>query len=307
MTYDVLVYGPIFCDLIFTDLPKLPVLGEELYAGDLTVTIGGSAIVTAGLRQLGARVGLIADVGNDPLSQVVSRILDDLGLDRALVRAHPYPLAQVTVALSFPTDRAFVTCFRPPRTTIDLAMVVRAQRARHLHVCSLLAALQTPNVCQIAHAAGLTVSLDPGWDEIALRDSRLAAMIAELDLFMPNEKELCHLVGVDDVPSAAAQVLATMPRGTLVLKQGAAGATAFSSANATPIHVAALPITPVDTTGAGDAFDAGFLWRYIQGAPLDDCMRMGSVCGGLATTARGGIDALPTLAEAEAWLAKLPS
>ncbi len=81
MTYDILVYGPIFCDLIFTGLPTMPTLGTELFADELTVTIGGSAIVAAGLHKLGARTGLIADLGNDPLSDVVRRLMDDLGVD----------------------------------------------------------------------------------------------------------------------------------------------------------------------------------------------------------------------------------
>lgn len=306
MTYDVLVYGPIFCDLIFTDIPKLPALGEEIFAGDFVLTIGGSAIVATGLHRLGASVGLIADVGNDPLSVVARGILENLGLDCTLIRQHNHPLPQVTVALSFPRDRAFVTCFRQPQDVVDLAALLRAHAAKHLHVCSLLTALQTPNVCQMAHAAGLTISFDPGWDADALHDARLSEIIADVDLFMPNEKELCHLARVDDVETAVARTLAMMRRGKIILKQGAAGATAYAK-NSAPVRVPALPITPVDTTGAGDAFDAGFLRELVRGATLEECMRMGVVCGGLATTARGGIRALPTVTEANAWLAKLPS
>lgn len=306
MTYDVLVYGPIFCDLIFTDVPQLPALGEEIFAGDFVMTVGGSAIVATGLQRLGASVGLIADLGNDPLSQVTRGILNDLELDVTLIRQHDYPLPQVTVALSFPRDRAFVTCFRQPQNAVDLAALLRVHSAKHLHVCSWLAALQVPNVCHIARAAGLTVSLDPGWDADALRDPRLGALIADVDLFMPNEKELCHIANTDDAEIAIARTLATMRRGKIILKQGARGASAYST-DAAPVRVAALPITPIETTGAGDAFDAGFLSQFVRGASLEECMRMGAVCGGLATTARGGIGALPTLTEANAWLAKLPS
>ena len=304
--YDILVYGPIFCDLIFTDMPGMPVLGAELFAGDFTVTVGGSAIVAAALHKLGARVGLIADLGSDPLSQVACHILDDLGLDRTLIRDHPHPLPHVTVALSFPHDRAFITRFQRPAAPPDLAAILQAHPARHLHVCSFLAALETPNAARLAQAAGMTVSMDPGWDEAALRDPRLLAMIADLDLFMPNESELCHIAGDADVAQAAARVLGMMRGGTLVVKQGATGATALA-ANQAPVYAPALPVTPVDTTGAGDAFDAGFLSQSIQGSSLADCMHFGAICGGLSTTAPGGIDALPTLTEVEQWLAKSPS
>ena len=152
----------------------------------------------------------------------------------------------------------------------------------------------------------MTISMDPGWDEAALRDPRLLAMIADLDLFMPNQSELCHIAGDADVARAAARVLGMMRGGTSVVKQGAAGATAFAAHQA-PVHAPATPVTPVDTTGAGDAFDAGFLSQYIQGSDLAGSMRFGAVCGALSTTAPGGIGALPTVTEVESWLAKLRS
>lgn len=307
MTYDILVYGPIFCDLIFTDLPGMPMLGTELFAGDLTASVGGSAIVAAVLHNLGVRVGLIADLGSDPFSDVLRRLLDELGLDRSLIREHPHPLPQVTAALSFPHDRAFITRFQRPAAPPDLAALLAAHPAKHLHVCSFLAALETPNACAIAHDAGLTVSMDPGWDEAALRDPRLTSMIDDLDLFMPSEMELRHIAGAPDVASAVADTRATMRGGAIVLKQGAAGATAYPHDGQPPVYAPALDVQAVDTTGAGDAFDAGFLSRYVHGAPLDACMRAGVVCGGIAVTVPGITRALANFKGMETWLAKLPS
>ena len=307
MTYDILVYGPIFCDLIFTGLPTMPTLGTELFADEFTVTIGGSAIVAAGLHKLGARTGLIADLGNDPLSDIVRRLLDDLGVDRSLIREHPYPLPQVTVGLSFPADRAFVTRFQRPDHAPDLPTILRRHSAKHLHVCSFLAALETPEAATVAHAAGMTVSMDPGWDEVALHDPKLAAMVAELDLFLPNRAELCHIARTEDVALAVSNISATMQHGIVILKQGAEGATAFDIDGTERVYNRALPVTPIDTTGAGDAFDAGFLYAHISGQPIETCMRYGAVCGGLSTTRPGGIDALPTFKEMTAWLSRLPS
>ena len=311
--YDVLVYGPVFCDIIFTDLPSLPVLGTEIFADNLTATVGGSAIVAAELHRLGARVGLIADLGADPFSAIIRSVLDDIGLERTLIREHPHPLPRTTVALSFPADRAFVTRFAQPATAPDLTELLIAHPARHLHICSFLAALETPDAAHIAHALGMTVSMDPGWDDAALRDPQLAAMVAELDVFLPSALELCHMAGVDalttDALTTAAQTTCTaMADGALlVVKQGAAGATAFAERGHATTHVGVLPVTPVDTTGAGDAFDAGFLFGYVNKMPVDQCMRHGAVCGGLSTTGTGGIDALPTRTEVESWLPKLPS
>lgn len=303
--YDVLVYGPMFCDLIFVDLPAMPQLGTEIFAGDFTVALGGSAIVAVGLQRLGARVGLIADLGADPMSDIMRDMLDDLGIDRTLIREHPYPLPQVTVGLSFPQDRAFVTRFQKPEKAVDLAAVLRDFPARHLHLGSFLGALDNPAAAAIAHRAGLTVSFDPGWDETALHDPRVQALIAETDVFLPSQSELCHIARTDNVAAALAQISAHMPDGLIVLKQGADGATAYR--HDTRLRVPALPVNPIDTTGAGDSFDAGFLFRYVQGDTLANCLRYGAVCGALSTTRIGGATAAPTHEEVESWLTKLPS
>jgi sugar/nucleoside kinase (ribokinase family) len=307
MKYDVLVYGPLFCDLVFTGLPGLPELSQELYADDLMLAPGGSAIVAVGLHRLGARVGLMADLGNDPFSRLLEELLEQTELDCSLIRKHPFPLPQLTVALSFPHDRAFVTRFERPKSPPDLANILREHPARHLHIGSFLAAFETPQVCQIAHAAGATVSFDPGWDEHALRDPRLLTVISKLDIFLPSCAELCHLAGLSDPAQAAQRVLATMRKGIIVMKDGAEGAVSFSSRENQCLRVPAIPVSPVDTTGAGDAFDAGFLSAFVQGHPLERCMQVGAVCGGLTATAKGGATATPTLQEVNQWLSKLPS
>jgi sugar/nucleoside kinase (ribokinase family) len=207
--------------------------------------------------------------------------------------------------LSFPQDRSFVTRFERPKTPVDLAALLNEHSAKHLHVSSFLAALENPDAARIAHDAGLTVSMDPGWDEEALCDPRLRTMIDDLDVFLPSESELCHVAGTDDVEAALAQVAATMKRGQIVLKQGARGATAYSRDHRE--SVPALPVTPVDTTGAGDSFDAGFLFRYAGGAPLTECLQYGAVCGALSTTRVGGATAAPTNQEVQQWLSKLQS
>ncbi|MCB9451187.1 MAG: carbohydrate kinase family protein [Anaerolineaceae bacterium] len=304
--YDILVYGPLFCDLVFTGLPEMPSLGVELFASDLTIAIGGSAIVAVGLRRLEARVGLIAELGNDPLSAVARQLLDAEGLERALLREHPHPLPQITVALSFPQDRAFVTRFQRPETPPDLAALLREHPAKHLHICSFLAAFDLPDAARAAHEAGLTVSLDPGWDKTALRDRRLRDMIAEVDIFMPSESELRFIAQEDDVAEAARRLMPARAGALVIVKQGADGATLYRK-DTPPLHVPAIPVTPVDTTGAGDSFDAGFLDAFVRGDSLALCMQIGSICGGLATTAPGGTTALPSRTEVETWLSKLRS
>lgn len=305
MEYDILVYGPLFCDLIFTRLPGMPALGEEVFAGGFHVSIGGSAIVAAALHRLGMRVGLIADLGNDPVSHWARGLLDEFGIDRRLIREHDYALPQITVALSFPHDRAFVTRFEKPATPRDMAALLHDNPARHLHVCGFLALQETPDVVSIAGAAGLTVSLDCGWDEDALRDPGLLDVVSQVDVFLPSRNELCCIGNSDDCDEVILQLSARAPSRLIVMKDGSRGVVAC--AEGVIQRVPAIPVVPVDTTGAGDSFDAGFLHAYIQGLSLTTCLHYGNVCGALATTAVGGAVAAPTLEEVQTWLSKLPS
>jgi sugar/nucleoside kinase (ribokinase family) len=305
MTYDVLVYGPLFCDLIFTDLPEMPRLGREIFAKNFTIAVGGSAIVAAGLHRLGAKVGLIADLGSDPMSQLAAQLLDDIGLDSRLIRQHDHPLPQITAALSFPQDRAFVTCFEKPAEPVDLAPILRDHPAQHLHIGSFLGAFDVLDVPAIAHAAGMTISLDPGWDEAALRDPRLHQMMTELDFFLPSRSELCYMLDETDTESALDKAVQAIRQGKIIMKNGVEGAVARGK-NLAEV-VPALPVTPVDTTGAGDAFDAGFIYGLLQDYSLHDCLRYGAVCGALTTTVVGGATGTPPLEEVQKWLSKLQS
>lgn len=307
MKYDVLVYGPMFCDLVFTGLQGMPELGREHYATDLTLAPGGSAIAAVGMQRLGVRVGLIADLGNDPLSGVLWDMLEDFNLDRNLIRRLDQPLHQITVALSFPEDRTFITRFEHPETRVDLQSILEKNPGKHLHVGSFLAVMRQPAVCRIAHSAGMTVSLDPGWDEKALRDPTFLEAAADVDYFLPSRSELCWMAEECEPEKAAARLLRSMKKGAVVMKNGPEGATTWEKDRIGAVHVPSLPVQAVDTTGAGDAFDAGFIAALIQGRTLEDCMQHGVVCGSLAVTGKGGLASLPYKEELEEWVSRLQS
>lgn len=298
--YDILVYGPIFCDLIYTGLDHFPALGKESFADDLVVSPGGNAIVAIALHRLDTKVGLIADLGNDPISQLIANMLTAEGLDLSLVRQHPYSLKQITTALSYPHDRAFITRFERADSAVNLEAVLQNHPAKHLHIGGFFAAAENPEVVQIAHRYGLTVSLDPGWDDNALVESSFYNLLAELDFFMPNEKELCYISQQEHVDEALAS-MAEHIDGAIVLKQGAQGALVRQGQAQTTVK--AYPVTAIDTTGAGDSFDAGFLYGYTEGEDLERCLTYGAICGALSTRA-AGIVAIPDLKEVKSWLIK---
>jgi len=302
MAFDALVFGPMFCDLVFTGMKKMPALGEEIFAEDLTIAPGGSAIAAIGMQRLGVRVGLAADLGSDVFSGILWELLQTYELDRSLIRRLPQPLPQVTVAISFPEDRAFLTRFAAAGDPLDTQTLLQESGARHLHVGSFLPLFQCPEIVQNAHAAGMTVSLDPGWDEEGLRDPRLQQAVRDLDFFLPSRSELCFFAGEQDPDSAAIKVAGMMDHGALIVKCGALGARAYLQPDGTRIQTAALDVEVVDTTGAGDAFDAGFLAACLEGLPIEESMRWGTTCGSLAATGIGGPGSLPHREELFQWL-----
>jgi sugar/nucleoside kinase (ribokinase family) len=300
--FDILVCGPIFCDLIFTGLESTPILGQEIFSKGLTLTVGGSAIVASGLHRLGVKVGLVANLGNDPISKLTWDILGDLGLDRSLIHRFDQPLTQLTVALSYPEDRAFVTYIDLDENRPDIGSLLENTSAQHVHFGSFLAIMDQPGLIQKAHTSGLSTSLDPGWDQSTLVDLKFKQALGGLDIFFPNQLEFSQIADQQQLNLAAKYILDYMEGGLIAVKQGAEGAIAFTADRPKGTHSPAISVNAVDTTGAGDSFDAGFLYAYLNHQTLEDCLKIGVICGSLSTTRIGGIAGFPTIEEVQKWL-----
>jgi sugar/nucleoside kinase (ribokinase family) len=298
------VWGPAYCDLVFGGLERLPELGEERFARSFLVAAGGSAITAIALHRLGHAVHLCADVGLDALGGWLRDALTREGVGIDALRA-VQEITPVTAALSTAADRAFVTYLEPPGPAADLVAVLRATGATHLHVAGFPAALAEPDLVDVAHTLGATVSFDPGWDDRALADPRVRRVALAADVLLPNRLEAGLLLadaGEDGAPPAAEAALVRLatlrPGRVTVVKDGASGAWGASLGG--PAWVAAPRVDAIDATGAGDVFDAGFLDAWWAGAPLEDCLRRGAWCGARATTAYGGATAAPTREQLDA-------
>jgi sugar/nucleoside kinase (ribokinase family) len=154
-----------------------------------------------------------------------------------------------------------------------------------------------PNLFRRAQSVGLTTSLDPNYDpsEAWLGFDELLSVT---NVFLPNEREATSLFGKADVELAADSVGSKVE--TLGIKLGAEGALGVH--NGQKIRVASIPVNVVDTVGAGDSFDAGFLYGYLNGWPLEKSLRLACVCGALSTQCGGGTNGQPTLSDAMKFL-----
>lgn len=302
----ILVAGELNADLIMTGLPSLPVLGQELIGTEFRITLGSSSAITAArLAALGAHTDFAGQLGDDDLGRFVLRQLRDFGVGTDHIRVVPDAQTDVTIALPYEHDRALLTCpnlmasFTGDTVTPELLVGYT-----HLHVGSffLQAALQPrlPHLFHLAHEHGLTTSLDVGWDprEQWMQNPHLAPTLAHTDYFFPNESEVTALCGGTWNPMQ----LAAMVQGMLVVKRGAEGALAVR-AGSEPVTMAAFPVNAIDTTGAGDAFNAGFVYTIITAhGSLLEALRFAAACGAQAVTQVGGATNAPSAEMMERWL-----
>jgi len=284
-TGGVLCAGRLYCDFVFLGLPGMPELGREIFARELTVAPGGGAfIVAAQLAVLGRHAALGARLGTDPISRGLEVPIAALGVDMRWVERAADAGPQVTMAIPHKSDRAFVTHHAGAAVPATLRAAIASGHFRHLHVAELTTLLEMADLVALARDAGMTVSGDAGWDEAAFSDPRVSEHLRLLDVFLPNAEEAAALTGCDD-PQAAAEALARVAK-LVVIKAGPGEVRLRGggiSASLRPPSVAAR-----DATGAGDAFIAGFLDRWLDGEAAEACLAWAVAAGSLAIRQAGG-------------------
>jgi sugar/nucleoside kinase (ribokinase family) len=277
-------------------------MGQEIFAGGLEVTIGGATFPTAmALRRLELDVELHMHLGSDFLSRLAFDVIEQAGFVSDLLTIHDQPFHKLTVALSFPDDRAFLSYFDQPPTPSEGSrfgdVPLTKRKVRHLHFAHLSAILMAEEMLAEAKRQNITISSDCGWVPWALDHPKLWNVLEQVDVFLPSENELLYIMKTQDFEQA--QELIRNRVSLVAIKLGAKGSAAVTKTK--QITAGPIPVKAVETTAAGDCFNAGFLFGWLQGWSVEKALRCGNVCGGLSTTA-GGWEATPTRDELEDWL-----
>jgi sugar/nucleoside kinase (ribokinase family) len=305
--FDLLVLGDCNPDLILAADNLEPQFGQAERLVDMAeLTIGGSgSIVACGAARLGLRTTLTGIVGADLFGKFMLQALADRGVDTGGIVVDSSVRTGVTVILDRRSDRAILT-FPGPIASLTAGAVRREllQRARHVHVSSFF--LQTalsqdlPGLFVLAKQSGASTSIDPNWDPAERWDSGLGAVLPYTDVFLPNAQEAMQIAGSSS-PESAARALAD--QGPIVaVKLGPEGALGVPPSGELIKVAPILGVAPVDTIGAGDSFDAGFLAGLLRSESIEQALSLGCACGGLSTQATGGTASQPTLDEALAAL-----
>jgi sugar/nucleoside kinase (ribokinase family) len=308
---DLVVLGDCNPDVLVLGDDVTPVFGQQEKLVDrMSLVTGGSATITAvAAARLGLRVALVAAVGDDPAGQFMLGQLAAEGVGTAAVAVRRDAPTGMTVALSRGDDRAILTA-TGAMATLTARDVPEAllPRARHLHVSSyfLIERSLGPGLAALfakARAAGLTTSLDTNWDPAGQwGGGTLRDVLAQTDLLIPNEAEAHRLAGQSTLPETVSALTAAVPR--LVIKLGARGALCAERSPASGVaehEVQAPQVAPVDTTGAGDCFNAGLIAGLLRGLPLPQAAALGCAAGAASTQAPGGTGSPLDLAAALAY------
>jgi sugar/nucleoside kinase (ribokinase family) len=291
--FDVTIAGELNLDLILYGLPEELPPERELLADDLRLTLGGSsAIVAHNLAALGAKVGFISCIGDDPLGRIALERLREAGVDVSQVRIRSGATTGVTVILHHPLWRNILTyagtIFDLRFHDLDFSYLTDS---RHFHLSSFYLQRglrgQIPEMLRRVKSAGLTVSVDPNDDPDDQWDIGLKEALRYVDVFLPNAREACKITASDDVDVAIARMAELVP--CVAVKLGPQGSIVQRGPERFTAH--GLPVEVVDAVGAGDSFDAGFLSQYIRGADLPTCLEYGNRAGAFSVSRAGGTEA----------------
>jgi sugar/nucleoside kinase (ribokinase family) len=305
--FDVTIAGELNLDLILYGLPEQLEPERELLADRMTLTLGSSsAIVAHNLSALGSRVGFQSRIGDDPLGRISLERLQESGVDVSKVRVVPGATTTgLTVILHQKQWRNILTyAGTMAELTWDDLDLDYLSDSRHFHFSSyyLQKSLQ-PRVAELFQylkSKGLTISLDTNDDPDDRWEGGLPDLLRHVDIFLPNEREACKAAGTEQVEDAIGKLSQRVP--LLVVKRGRKGALAQKGSER--FSAASKAVVPVDSVGAGDSFDAGFLHEYARGSDLATCLASGNRAGALSTTRPGGTEAFRDVAHREKFLRK---
>lgn len=295
--WDVFVFGDINIDLLVPDVNRLPPAGEEWEVPVMeTAPGGGAALFALGLARLGMRPVFLGNVGDDLYGTYLEHYMEKTGVDISLLKKCTGTKTGISISFTDHRERSFLT-FRGDCRVPDIREVAMEQvaQARHIHLTgyaesvnhdAYLAFLQ-----KLRSKTDVTISFDTGWDSTGEWSQRIYELFPYLDVLLMNETESLHYsrkataweAALDFASGGCMAVIKLGKKGSLCCRNGQVWSREGFS------------VTAVDTTGAGDSFNAGFVYGFLKGEEPENALCLGNGCGALSCTGLGGNTMFPTL------------
>ena len=275
--YDVVCTGPVFLDMTFLGLERLTAAGEELFARDLALSVGGAAITAVGVARLGLRAALVWPLGRDFVGRLVRELLASERVDWL---GHEVERTPVTVIMPIDGDRAMTT-FQPSALPTGDELAAVSARA------------VVGGIDRNPHAPpDALVYAQTGYVE----SERLAGALPSLNgarALLVNEPEALRLSGERDAEAAAAALGRSAH--TVVVTLGPRGALEWQGGSIVRAEAPAVAVR--DPTGAGDLFTAAYVWGDLAGFDRQTRIELAALYAGLSVRAPTGAGAAPSLDE----------
>jgi len=302
---DILTIGDLCADIVLSGRDVEPEFGQkEKLVEDYIMEMGGSgSIFVCQAAKLGLKSAIIGKVGDDDLGRMILRALEAAGASSRYVKIDRREKTGATFMLNKGHDRAMMTY----SGTIDAVALKDVpeqalKSTRHFHLASffLMKKIQPhyPYLLRKLKKFGATVSMDTNWDPEEKWDGGIRELLPLVDIFMPNSNEACGIAQEKNIDRAMKKLQQLVP--IIVLKKGEHGAEAYAGGR--KFSAKALKVKVLDTVGAGDNFDAGFLYGFLRGKSIGESLRIGCLCGSLSVTRPGGTQGQPRLADLKKYL-----
>ncbi|WP_335966553.1 carbohydrate kinase family protein [Galbibacter sp. PAP.153] len=291
---DLLVVGELNVDLILNKIEGFPKIGTEIIAENMNVTLGSSsAIMAANASAIGINTSFCGIIGKDDFGDFILNALQKKHVNTVFINRTGKQKSGITVVMNYGQDRANITyCGAMEMLQIQDIPWDDLHQFKHFHLSNFFIQKgirkDITAIFKKAKACGLSTSLDLQWDPENKWDFNYKECLPHVDVFMPNEAELLALTKTTTVNNGIEEI---MPyANTIVIKMGDKGSMAFHNGETYQALPYANP-NYVDSIGAGDSFNAGFIKKYIEKQPIETCLKFGNLTGALNTTAAGGTTA----------------
>lgn len=274
-------------DLLYENMPKIPDVGEEVYTNSFSLQLGGGLPATLiNLGRLGIDARIATELGNDMFSVFAKEQFEKNNVSPTnLYSGNDIPL-NITSAIILKNDRSFITYGKGTIDPDDKAKEEFYSIAKGAEIC-LMAPGGFLEVYKKLKSEGTIMVLDMGWDD-DLTFEKYSELFSIADYYTPNQKEALKITGCNNAKAAAYALKKYFDKVVVkVDKDGCIGIDGDEYFFCPSLE----QYKNVDSTGAGDAFLAGFTYGLFHDYRLKDCIEFGNITGGKAVTAVGALSA----------------
>jgi sugar/nucleoside kinase (ribokinase family) len=302
--FDVLSVGDACLDVIITNLDNDINVHEVVHGNFAQVLPGGGFTTPAAMQRLGVKVAWAADFGTDEISKFILKEISREGIDLSYSKVVNRNLQRISVSLSKESNRSFLSYQdRNPFIPAAFTGIVKA-RAKVVYMPGSLFGWMFDIGAFIAKMRRMKIIVDGnGVERYLLRQNKVKRALRKMDVFILNAAEACHLAEENDIHLAMKRLGKYCK--LIVVKNGRNGALALEENKI--IEIPAIPVNAVDTTGAGDCFNAGYIASWLSGLSLQECLQRANIVAGLSTTVAGGAAKTIRNEDVQYWMDKVYS